>query len=165
MYSTPLCCLWSRLLPPKSNRNQPFCLIEMRLYFPLAMIPCKFWEHRVIDQVITSFGISLYICCPFPPFYLAMNTDRTQPDGEICLDGPAQNLTPSPPGHAVGYVKILGGRYTLQVCRFSELSISTNANCGIDTIVLQKSKNGCQDSKFQGCALEGVLEFMSKKLL
>jgi len=94
-----------------------------------------------------------------------MNTDRTQPDGEICLDGPAQNLTPSPPGHAVGYVKILGGRYTLQVCRFSELSISTNVNCGIYTIVLQKSKNGCQDSKFQGRALDGVLEFMSKKLL
>ena len=84
----------------------------MRLYFLLAMIPCKFWERRVIDQVITSFGISPYICCPFPPFYLAMNTDRTQPDGEICLDGPAQNLTPSPPGHAEGYVKILRGWYT-----------------------------------------------------
>jgi hypothetical protein len=95
-----------------------------------------------------------------------MNTDRTQPDGEICLDGPAQNLTPSPPGHAEGYVKILGGRYTRpslpprRVIYIHECKI-----LGIDTIVLQKSKNGCQDSKFQGCALEGVLEFMSKKLL
>ena len=105
-------------------------------------------------------------CCPFPPLYLAMNTDRTQPDGEICLDGPAQNLTPQAPKWCRRPCQNFGGSiYPPSLPRHRVIYIHECKILVIDMIALQKSKNGCEVSKFQGCALEGVLEFMCKKLL